>query len=893
MLYRFKGRLVLLDNLSLGTIAPCADINNPTGCIAWKEIEYCGERLLHSFPYEDFFYLNDNSTKTTFSLKSYTCRYMNQVTPYQKTCSCDDSCWKNNSCCIEKHWDNYRFALDSNVNATFDDYINELYLMKSRYKQKQCLPLIQATEFLATDHILMTTSCTGVNKTEYDTNMCYENGRGETLLPVIGSDQEIYKNLHCARCNDIFVYRNLPLDIICNSSKFTNNSSLGDCVVRQKSANATLCKVKIQNQCPHSNPFFKACNSYQALISFGARYSIIFANPHCLWCKYGYSNLSARNIFCNVSSDNSIVQQKDFVHSFTIHFTTNGSCRHGNLWNNDISECSRLDCAQGYIEHDQECIKVFFPYKIFFKLGKDDNQNEFTLSSYTCELKISKTRYGCQNKFCYCSCEDECWHKNECCIDKYWSEYVSKQSSLAEVTLDGYLDELYLMQLKFEQKKCLPLIQDPHLQEFSDTKFMVSSCLGKNRTEHQIDMCLEDGKGETLLPVIGKDNVPYKNQYCAQCNDVYEYQIFPVTVICNRSKHKADSKLENCLLRPKERPLDYFYQDIRCRNNAKVCPYSHPYFKACTLYKALAVPIGTNVDAHHSKFSFFANPHCLWCHGKQWLNDPKLHCKICEALQHGTPNFPKYSFVYSFIMNFGGDAACGKGAVWDNPIEKCSTFKCIEGYVAQQSQCVKVSQKISRKQLVENHHNGYNDCLMQKYSLVVLNRKNISHAICSITPYKAILQHTDYVYHLFKNDASLLKQIIHYCRSFQKPHTILTDSTINLPRLITDWNELRVENALKGINDKVYLTSVPIKISSAVKYDITRKFPNFKICFKPIVTPASLFRFDLGCNIIKKTDGNHFDKGHYILLSEFNEAGYTESIVTCDTFYSYSDCQYK
>ena len=63
-------------------------------------------------------------------------------------------------------------------------------MMKSTHKQKQRLPPIHNPSISHHCVLEMIISCTGLNKTEYDTNMCYENGRDEILLHVIGDDAD-------------------------------------------------------------------------------------------------------------------------------------------------------------------------------------------------------------------------------------------------------------------------------------------------------------------------------------------------------------------------------------------------------------------------------------------------------------------------------------------------------------------------------------------------------------------------------------------------------------------------------------------------------------------------------------------------------------------------------
>ena len=142
-------------------------------------------------------------------------------------------------------------------NVTVEGYFNTLYLMRSRNIQKQCLPLIQNSGLLDSDFASMIISCTGHNKTVYDTNMCYEDGRGELLLPVFSKDGKVYKNRYCAHCNDVYEYQNVPVNMICNSTISKGDIKLGNCVSRLRGNTVGKCKKeKLDSGCPYSNPYF-------------------------------------------------------------------------------------------------------------------------------------------------------------------------------------------------------------------------------------------------------------------------------------------------------------------------------------------------------------------------------------------------------------------------------------------------------------------------------------------------------------------------------------------------------------------------------------------------------------------------------------------------------------
>ena len=767
-------------------------------------------------------------------------------------------------------------SLQDNTNATLDGYIDYLYSRKSTDTQKECLPLLQGIDVLTSDVIKVVTSCKSANKTENYTNMCYENGRGDTVLPVIGNDQEIYKNLYCARCNDVYAYENLPFQILCNSSESLRNKDFRNCVTRKKLDTVHLCQTNIDRQCPYLNPYYKACHLYQALITTNGTPPTIVANPHCLWCRYGYNPLNPQRWvyeICFLPANEPKYPERHFGTMFVIDIKRYRNCSNGYLWNKDVTTCSALNCNYGFIKHGQQCVKVMFPYKEFFHLDDNAIRTKFVLLNYLCEYR----KYDRKN--CFCSCKNSCWYDNSCCIDKYWNDYIVQQyavSSLFDtITLDGYLQRIYSMKSKFKQEQCLPLIQNPEILA-SDYATMIVSCLGKNKTRYDTNMCYYNGRGETLLPVIGIDDQTYKNRHCARCNGVYEHKDLKVDVICNSKKSLNDRVLGGCVTRFNKSKID-------CTNFVSKCPYSHPYYKACNSYRALTV--SNRTWRYWRGDTVSANPHCLWCvEGQSQIDLNNSQYKPCVDILSGK-DYPEQFFVYSFIMNLGENKSCRKETVWDRTTKKCSKFQCQRGYVKQQNRCVKIGE-------IKRIGESYSECMMQNYSIIVLANENISHPSCGMNAGTKISQISKCVKHIFwlRDDISI-KDLNNESSVFVAAPTILKDVNYDIKSLNEAWIAFWKTGEMK---DKLYISSTAIQMSNAVfGYDITKNFPNSKTCFKPIVSPASNFIFNSNCRISDKSTGYSIEHNNYVLLSELTEKGYAESVVTCKTFYSHSNCAQK
>ena len=150
-----------------------------------------------------------------------------------------------------------------------------------------------------------------------------------------------------------------------------------------------------------------------------------------------------------------------------------------------------------------------FPFEEFFNL--------------TINASSWKQFYLCQQQGQYdarcCGCQDDCWLKRSCCIDKLWTGYEF---------LTQYLEKFVTQAKKYENMQCRPLIGNADVLE-SDLVNMVTHCSQNGnfeRCSHGHDTGIE-------LPVIGKDENVYQNDHCLRCNGIDKLENFPVKLICN------------------------------------------------------------------------------------------------------------------------------------------------------------------------------------------------------------------------------------------------------------------------------------------------------------------------------------------------------------------------
>ena len=152
------------------------------------------------YPLKDIFNLSED---TEIAEENYLCNLKNtkKMTNTFKCCECTKDCMRYKSCCIDILWN-----VDSPVPS--QEYLDLLINMASRYKDTNCEPVLPILDKNWRNHtsenIFMVATC--LNHASYiDKEGCQQStGTSyESIMSAFGSDQYIYKNTFCARCNFI------------------------------------------------------------------------------------------------------------------------------------------------------------------------------------------------------------------------------------------------------------------------------------------------------------------------------------------------------------------------------------------------------------------------------------------------------------------------------------------------------------------------------------------------------------------------------------------------------------------------------------------------------------------------------------------------------------------
>ncbi|XP_012559579.2 uncharacterized protein LOC105845893 isoform X1 [Hydra vulgaris] len=194
------------------------------------------------------------------------------------TCSCDPSCFKYGTCCIDYLW-------DANLNENIELYKARYLNAVKPVKYLSCQPLLKLSESKKTfsEWLYMVAECPKeTNKKLAD--LC--TNQNKLRFPVIGSNKIVYKNQYCAQCNSVNTYEQLNVTADCIGNK--NDTShitekYNNCKFKLLNNDiiqfVNYCKENVYDNCTNNSISCRWCNSYVALISYENK---CYKNIHCL-----------------------------------------------------------------------------------------------------------------------------------------------------------------------------------------------------------------------------------------------------------------------------------------------------------------------------------------------------------------------------------------------------------------------------------------------------------------------------------------------------------------------------------------------------------------------------------------------------------------------------------
>ena len=185
-----------------------------------------------------------------------------------RACNCLSDCFQNGSCCMDYQWNSTQLYNPSSIQTIMKKHIKGIL---EKVRPQFCLPFSSAYPAIK-EHFIMINTCLP-NSIESDLNHCLSptlKNKSIDTIPVLGSNNFLYKNLHCARCNNITEYGFLKQSIPCHSdfptafqvhdlcsvSSVKTNSHLRCDPLRCDNNKAALCGV-------YGNMFYTAKSTYK------------------------------------------------------------------------------------------------------------------------------------------------------------------------------------------------------------------------------------------------------------------------------------------------------------------------------------------------------------------------------------------------------------------------------------------------------------------------------------------------------------------------------------------------------------------------------------------------------------------------------------------------------
>ena len=161
--------------------------------------------------------------------------------------------------------------------------------MAHRYKDTNCEPVLLVLGQNGKDHTsektLMISTC--LNKASYTDKEGCKQSIGvsyDSNLPLFGSDQYIYKNSFCARCNFVEEFELVNLTAMNCSFKIFRSKIVKGCI---KTYNKIIFDRWVT--CNKTNKYYAMCSSYLGIVGSVANY-------HCLLCNDTYVNTSSQKL---------------------------------------------------------------------------------------------------------------------------------------------------------------------------------------------------------------------------------------------------------------------------------------------------------------------------------------------------------------------------------------------------------------------------------------------------------------------------------------------------------------------------------------------------------------------------------------------------------------------
>nr|XP_047140840.1 uncharacterized protein LOC124815937 [Hydra vulgaris] len=293
-----------------------------------------------------------------------------------KLCNCNENCFESRTCCIDKLWNNTN---PIPLNAYLAMFVNKTKSFKDMVCEKVLEPAVKFTNKI--EEVLMVHSCNNSAKTIH-INKCIKNNTASNLgnVPVIGSDNTIYRNAACAFCNFVVPYpvkflfecRNEIKSAQENVTIFQTYETDGvqEILKNYKNCNVSLYRKNAHvincsshsylndRTCPKSNKYYDLCHAYYGLYRNYRNYDCYKCNNEIKIKKTPIKNINnSQNDYNFTNSTNSFIVPKAMKFSDTLKINEIQSCENKFIYNPSTSKCEPIICNYGFSAAGSGCVK--------------------------------------------------------------------------------------------------------------------------------------------------------------------------------------------------------------------------------------------------------------------------------------------------------------------------------------------------------------------------------------------------------------------------------------------------------------------------------------------------------------------------------------------------------
>lgn len=539
-------------------------------------------------------------------------------------CNCDKDCMKYKSCCVDAYWNKTK-------RVSMETYTNLLVNESKKHNTMVCDHILELKGHV-TDSVYTVKSCLPFGN-QTDTRNCLES-TSTINIPVLGVDSYLYRNEFCAKCNLIFEYTYIDIEMKCGDGPGLRNNQRISLSLLSQFKNCTISLLnnnESKSLIQKCNKSIKTCNNtkskyYDLCLSYTAQINT-YKNYHCVLCTKGSDKVTVDNPFCLANNTQPDQSRKGAIN---LHFKL--------VMNEKKTVVIQIE-------------KQKFPIRQFVSILRQDVENDGLLDFYLCGR-------GQPNSTC-CCCNYDCAEKLGCCVDAFWNE-------TNPTTMDEYLKTFLAKTKRHRHLSCEYIIESNNFLSAAYT--MIKHCaLGADANDtvrclHSSNLSLEQS-----VPVVGPDGYMYRNSFCAKCNFVTKFYHINISASCSGINETEKGRLiKSCILNTE---TDVLKSD------------------QCVKYLGSDEEHSTN----HYKAAFyaFANYGCWKC-----LKLKNIH-EIVQCLPFFGGATGTSKFTWSVILSNSAvddqqsKAQCKNGELYDFKESVCVKHSCPSSYQKTGSECVK------------------------------------------------------------------------------------------------------------------------------------------------------------------------------------------------------------